>query len=257
MLKAVILCGGFGTRLGEETQVRPKPMVEIGEHPILWHVMKIYASQGFQDFFLALGYRGEAIKDYFLNYRSRNSGVCVNLSTGGVSYLNNHGEDWHVRMIDTGLRTMTGGRLRRLRPYLEDGGTFLMTYGDAVARVDLRALVDFHRRHGRVATVTAVRPPARFGALAFDGEVVTEFKEKPQTGEGWINGGFFVFEPEVFDYIAGDDTVLEESPLEQLARERQLMAFHLYDYWQCMDTLRDRNTLAEHWASGTAPWKVW
>jgi len=232
-------------------------MVEIGEHPILWHVMKIYASQGFKDFLLAVGYRGEAIKDYFLNYRSRSSGVGVDLASGAVSYLNNHGEDWRVRMIDTGSNTLTGGRLRRLRPYLQSGGTFMMTYGDAVARIDLRALLEFHRRHGRLATVTAVRPPARFGALAFDGEVVTEFKEKPQAGEGWINGGFFVFEPAVFAYIAGDDTVLEESPLEQLARERQLMAFHLHDYWQCMDTLRDRNTLAERWSSGNAPWKVW
>lgn len=256
-MKTVILCGGLGTRLTEETIIRPKPMVEIGDHPLMWHIMKIYATQGFKDFILAVGYKGEVIKDYFLNYRSRNSDVCVDLSTGAISYGNNHYEDWRVRIIDTGIRTMTGGRLRRLKPYLADGGTFMMTYGDAVARIDIRRLLEFHRQHGRVATLTAVRPAARFGALSFDGDQVIEFKEKPQASEGWINGGFFIFEPTVFDYVTGDDTVLEESPLEGLAADHQLMAFRLYDYWQCMDTLRDRNVLTERWKSGDAPWRIW
>jgi glucose-1-phosphate cytidylyltransferase len=247
----------MGTRLSEETLVKPKPMVEIGERPILWHIMKIYSSQGLNDFILALGYKGEVIKDYFLNYRSRNSEVLVDLATGVSSYGDGVCEDWRVRMIDTGDRVMTGGRLRRLKPCLAHEGTFMMTYGDAVARIDLTKLAEFHRRHGKLATVTAVRPAARFGAMVFDGDQVVEFKEKPQTGEGWINGGFFVFEPAVIDYIDDDQTVLEEAPLERLTADGQLMAYRLQGYWQCMDTMRDRDGLNEQWVRGSAPWKTW
>jgi glucose-1-phosphate cytidylyltransferase len=256
-VKTVILCGGLGTRLSEETQVKPKPMVEIGGRPILWHLLQIYGSQGIDEFVLALGYKGEVIRDYFLHYHARSRDGVVDLATGTTKFDDTECDDWRVHLVDTGERTMTGGRLKRLESRLRPGGTFMATYGDAVARIDIQRLLAFHRSHGGLATVTAVRPPARFGALGFDGDRVVEFKEKPQTSEGWINGGFFVFEPEVFDYIDGDQTVLEEGPLERLARDGQLWAHRLDGYWQCMDTIRDRNVLNEMWERGEAPWKSW
>lgn len=256
-MKTVILCGGMGTRLSEETQVKPKPMVEIGGKPILWHILSLYARYGYKDFVLALGYKGEVIKDYFLHYHPRTSDVKVHLASGRVEYANTLAEDWDVEMVHTGEGTMTGGRLRRLRPILEGGGTFMLTYGDGLSNVPIDRLVAFHERHGRLATVTAVRPPARFGTMAFNGDRVVEFEEKPQVGEGWINGGFFVFEPEVLDYIEGDHTVLEAEPLENLAKDGQLMAYKHEGFWHCMDTLRDRNYLEDVWRSGRAPWKRW
>lgn len=253
-MKTVILCGGLGTRLAEETQVKPKPMVEIGGRPILWHIMKIYEHHGFREFMLALGYKGELIKDYFLNYHARLSDLTVHLKSGRAEYSNPTAEDWQVSLLDTGADTMTGGRLLRLRPHLQSSGTFMLTYGDGVADVDIPALLSFHRTHGRLATVTAVRPSARFGGLLIGKGRVQDFKEKPQSGEGWINGGFFVFEPGVFDYLSDDATVLEQAPLENLARDGQLMAYQHSGYWQCMDTVRDRDRLQAAWESGLAPW---
>ena len=253
-MKTVLLCGGLGTRLSEETQVKPKPMVEVGGYPMIWHIMKIYAHYGFNDFTLALGYKGGVIKDYFLNYHSRQSDMTVNLKNGQIDYSNPSAEDWRVSLIDTGANTMTGGRLLRLKHHLQDGGSFLLTYGDGVADVDISALLNFHRKHGRLATVTAVRPSARFGGMHIGDGQVLDFKEKPQTGEGWINGGFFVFEPAIFDYIADDATMLEQSPIENLVSDRQLMAYEHKGYWQCMDTIRDRDALQTLWDSGRAPW---
>ncbi len=255
-VKTVILCGGLGTRLSEETGSRPKPMVEIGGKPVLWHIMKLYAAYGFGEFALALGYKGEIIKDYFVNYRYRHTSLTVDLRTAAMEILDGHADEWRVHLVDTGAETQTGGRVRRLKPLLGNQ-TFMLTYGDGVAAIDLRDLLAFHRRHGKLATVTAVRPPARFGGLRFDGDLVTEFIEKPQIGEGWINGGFFVFEPQVLDYIAGDSTVLEREPLERLAAERQLVAYRHEGFWQCMDTLRDVRLLDSLWAEDKAPWKAW
>ncbi len=255
-MKVVILAGGRGTRLAEETEVRPKPMVEIGGKPILWHIMKIYASYGHKEFYIACGYKGEFIKEYFRNFFIHNSDYIVNLGTGAVDIVSNNGIDWQVAVIDTGLETMTGGRIRRLQQYL-DGDSFLATYGDGVANVDLGALVDFHSAHGKLATITAVRPAARFGGLVVEGDSVREFTEKPQTGEGWINGGFFVFEAGVFDYLDGDDSILEREPLERLALDGQLMAYRHDGFWQPMDTLREKVLLESLWNSGDAPWKVW
>ena len=256
-MKTVILCGGLGTRLSEETLVKPKPMVEIGPRPILWHILKIYAHQGFKNFLLALGFKGEVIKDYFINYHPLTSDVTVNLATGKITCANTTAEDWVVQMVDTGRDCMTGGRLHRLEPMLRPAGAFMLTYGDGVADINVQALVAFHKRHGRLATVTAVRPPARFGGIICRDDQVVEFKEKPQTGEGWINGGFMVFEPGVFDYLHGDATVLEEAPLENLARDGQLMAYKHHGFWHCMDTLRDKNTLEALWSTGQAKWKLW
>ena len=253
-MRVVILCGGLGTRLSEETQARPKPMVEIGGRPILWHIMQMYQRHGLSDFVLALGYRGEMLKGYFLDYRARRSDLTVNLTSGQVDYSNPTVEDWRVALVDTGPKTMTGGRLLRLKPHLQSGGTFMLTYGDGVSNVDITALLAFHRSHGRLATVTAVRPPVRFGELSIDGHRVSKFEEKPQAAEGWINGGFFVFEPAVLDFITGDSTMLEREPLEQLAEQGELMAYHHVGFWQCMDTLRDKQALEELWASGKALW---
>jgi glucose-1-phosphate cytidylyltransferase len=255
-MKVVILAGGYGTRLQEETAVRPKPMVEIGGRPLLWHIMQIYAAYGHTEFFIALGYKGEVIKQYFLTYYLYHHSFRIDLATGRVQVYNGTPENWTVHLIDTGLETQTGGRLKRLAPFL-GRETFLMTYGDGVADVDLDALVAFHRRHGRLATVTAVRPPARFGGLTFDGDRVVRFVEKPSLGEGWINGGFFVLEPGVLDYIAGDATPFEGEPLERLAADGELMAYRHQGFWQCMDTLRDVRLLESLWQSGEAPWKVW
>ncbi len=252
-MKTVILCGGLGTRLAEETHLKPKPMVEIGGRPMLWHIMKIYERHGFREFFLALGYKGDMIKDYFLNYHVRQSDLTVRLKTGQIEYSNPTAEDWSVSLIDTGALTMTGGRLLRMASRLR-GETFMLTYGDGVSDVDVETLIRFHRSHGRLATVTAVRPTARFGGLHLDGGQVTAFKEKPQSGEGWINGGFFVFEPSIFDFLQDDQTVLEQSPLELLAAQGQLMAYEHGGYWQCMDTIRDRDALEALWKSGNAPW---
>lgn len=254
-MKVVILCGGLGTRLSEETQLKPKPMVEIGARPILWHIMRIYDRHGFRDFMLALGYKGEVIKDYFVNYHARQSDITVHLRRGEVEFSNPAVEDWSVSLVDTGANTQTGGRLRRLRDRLAPHGTFMMTYGDGLANIDLTALMAFHRAHGRIATVTAVRPPARFGDLQIVDNVVNSFEEKPQAGAGWINGGFFVLEPAVFDYISDDTIIFERAPLENLGRDRQLMAFHHSGYWQSMDTLRDKTALESLWLSGEAPWK--
>jgi glucose-1-phosphate cytidylyltransferase len=254
-MNTVILCGGLGTRLSEETQIKPKPMVEIGGRPILWHIMKTYERYGFNKFILALGYKGEMIKDYFLNYHARLSDLTVHLKNGQVDYSNPTAEAWLVSLINTGANTMTGGRLLRLKPYLQSGGTFMLTYGDGVSDVDLTALLAFHRSHGRLATVTAVRPPVRFGELSIAENRVIKFQEKPQAGEGWINGGYFVFEPNVFDFISGDSTLLEREPLEQLAESGELMTYKHLGYWQCMDTLRDKTSLEELWKNGKAPWR--
>jgi glucose-1-phosphate cytidylyltransferase len=253
-MKTVILCGGLGTRLAEETQVRPKPMVEVGGRPMLWHIMNIFARHGMGDFVLALGYKGNIIKEYFLNYHPLMSDLTVHLKTGAVDYSNPTAEDWHVSMIDTGANTMTGGRLLRLKHLLQPGGTFMLTYGDGVSDVDVSALLRFHRSHGKLATVTAVRPSARFGGMHIGGGKVVDFKEKPQSGEGWINGGFFVCEPGVFDYLSDDSTVLEQSPLETLTADGELMAYQHHGYWQCMDTIRDRDALQSAWDSGSPAW---
>jgi glucose-1-phosphate cytidylyltransferase len=254
-MQTVILCGGLGTRLSEETQVKPKPMVEIGGRPILWHIMRIYARYGYKNFTLALGYKGEVIKDYFLQYHARQNDLTIELQTGTVQYSNPTAEDWTVTLVDTGANTMTGGRLLRLADRLRPGGTFMVTYGDGVSDIDVNALLAFHRSHGKLATLTAVRPPVRFGDVRIENDRVSSFVEKPQAGEGWINGGFFVFEPKVFDVIDGDATMLEREPLEQLAAKGELMAYHHSAYWQCMDTLRDKSALEGLWASGKAPWK--
>lgn len=256
LTKAVILAGGLGTRLAEETDVRPKPMVEIGGRPILWHILKHFAHHGCREFVIALGYKGEVIKQYFREYQALDGDMTVSLADGTVQrHLGAH-DDWVVHLVDTGLETQTGGRLGRLRSWVGDE-RFLLTYGDGVCNVDLRALMEFHARCGRTATVTAVRPPARFGGLIFDGDLVAEFTEKPQIGEGWINGGYMVLEPGVFDLIAGDRTSLEIDVLEHLARQRQLAAFQHEGFWQCMDTLRDKRQLDQLWREQKAPWRIW
>ena len=255
-MKIVILAGGFGTRLAEETEVKPKPMVEIGGRPILWHIMKHYAHYGFKEFFIALGYKGEVIKRYFLDYYALNGNITVNLSDGGVRVDNQKSEDWIVHLMDTGLQSMTGGRIKRLMPWLKDE-TFMVTYGDGVSNVNLQDLLKFHRSHGKIATVTAVRPPARFGGLIFNGDLVARFTEKPQTGEGWINGGFLVLEPGILEYLEGENSILESDGLEPLAEAGQLAAYRHPDFWQCMDTLRDLRRLESLWQSGNPPWKLW
>jgi len=255
-MKVVILAGGMGTRLAEETTVRPKPMVEIGDRPILVHIMNWYAAQGFKEFIIALGYKGEVIKQYFLNYYALNSNITVQLDTGQVTVHDGLRHDWIVHLVDTGLGTMTGGRLLRLKPWLNADDCFMMTYGDGLADVDIRALVAFHHSHGRLATVTAAHPPARFGDIQLEGNQVVRFAEKPQAAAGWINAGFFVLHPKVLDYIKGDDTIWERDPLERLACDGQLMAYCHEGFWQPMDTLREKQILEEIWQSGRAPWKT-
>ena len=253
-MKTVILCGGLGTRLSEETVLRPKPMVEIGGWPILWHIMQIYERGGFTDFILALGYKGDIIKEYFLNYHARKSDILINLLNGNVEYINRKHENWRVAMIETGLSTLTGGRVRRLQQMLESEGTFMVTYGDGVSDVDIKKVLAFHRSHGKIATVTAVRPSARFGGVSIDNGQVLRFEEKPQSGEGWINGGFFIFEPAIFRYLDADSSILERDPLEKLVKEEQLMAFQHDGFWQCMDTVRDRDYLQSLCHNGNIPW---
>jgi glucose-1-phosphate cytidylyltransferase len=258
-MKVAILAGGLGSRLAEETEVRPKPMVEIGGRPILWHIMKHYAHYGFDDFVIALGYKSEYIKRYFVEYIHYNeTNLTVNFRDGSVRAHPNGSferEDWTVQLIETGFMTATGGRIKQLAPYLENQ-TFMLTWGDGVSDVDLAALLEYHRRHGKLATITAVRPPARFGRLDLDGDAVAQFSEKPLE-EGWINGAFFVLEPAVFDYVEGDETQWEREPLERLAKDGQLMAFRHPAFWQCMDTLRDKKLLEDLWNGGDPPWRVW
>jgi glucose-1-phosphate cytidylyltransferase len=254
-MKVGILAGGLGTRLAEETVVKPKPMVEIGGKPIIWHIMRSFADYGCREFVIALGYKGEMIKDYFINYRKRTCSLTVKLSTGDLLVHNGHTEDWTVHLLDTGAKTQTGGRVKRIAEYIGNE-PFLLTYGDGVSNVNIDELVQFHKSHGKTATITAVRPPARFGDLVFKGENVESFSEKAQTGGGWINGGFFVLEPEIVNYIDSLDTSFESSPMERLTRENQLMAYRHHDFWQCMDTLRDVQLLEKMWASGNVPWRV-
>lgn len=255
-MKVVILAGGLGTRLAEETTLRPKPMVEIGGRPMLWHVMNIYAGHGFKDFLVACGYKGECIKEYFHSYVTRSNDYFIDLQNGSCDVVSRNGIDWRVGMIDTGLNTMTGGRLLRLKEWLQNE-TFMVTYGDGVGNIDINSLLEFHRSNGRLATVTAVRPPARFGALQLNGDAVCKFSEKSQADEGWINGGFFVFEPQVLDYLSDDETVLEREALENLAADGELVAYRHYGFWQPMDTLREKQQLEDLWQRGNAPWATW
>ena len=255
-MKVVILAGGLGTRLSEETEIKPKPMVEIGGIPMLWHIMKYYAHFGFGEFCIALGYRGEVIKRFFMDYYNLNGNMSINLADGTVLTRDRECEDWTVHLQNTGLETNTGGRVKRFESQLKDE-SFMITYGDGVCDVNLQNLLEFHRAHGRIATLTAVRPPARFGGLIFDGDVVSDFTEKPQIGEGWINGGFMVCEPDIFRYLKDDSTSLEADALEKLASDRELAAYRHEGFWQCMDTLRDKRLLDELWRESRAPWKVW
>jgi glucose-1-phosphate cytidylyltransferase len=256
-VKAVILAGGYGTRLAEETVLHPKPMVEIGGKPILWHIMKIYAHHGITDFVICLGYKGYVIKEYFANYVLHNADVTVDLAANAITYHENQAEPWRVTLVDTGLDTMTGGRIKRVAAYLEPDEPFCMTYGDGVSDVDIGALVGFHRREGRAATVTTVQPLGRFGATVVEGTRVVEFIERSAGDDNHVNGGFFVLEPEVLDYIAGDGTMWEREPLSDLARDGKVSAFRHDGFWQPMDTLREKHLLEEIWSTGHAPWKVW
>lgn len=255
-MKAVILAGGLGSRISEESHLRPKPMVEIGGKPIIWHVMKIYSHFGINDFVICLGYKGYVIKEYFANYFLHMSDVTFDMAQNRMQIHDQHAEPWRVTLVDTGEHTMTGGRLKRVRKYLGDE-TFCMTYGDGVADIDLAALLSFHRSHGKQATVTAVQPPGRFGSLELKGTQVHGFQEKPQGDGGWINGGFFVLEPRALDHITGDTTVWEQEPMRQLAQSGELMSHFHQGFWHPMDTLRDRNQLEERWDRGHAPWRLW
>ena len=255
-MKAVILAGGLGTRLSEETGTRPKPMVDIGGRPILWHIMKTYSHYGIQDFVICLGYKGYMIKEYFSNYFLHMSDVTIDIVNNSMKIHQNNAEPWRVTLVDTGENTMTGGRLKRVRSYLNNE-TFCMTYGDGVGNVNIEALLTFHRAHGKMATLTATQPPGRFGALDLDGSRIASFQEKPHGDGSWINGGFFVLETGVIDYIADDSTLWEKEPMEKLAQQNQLHAFLHKGFWQPMDTLRDKVHLEELWNSGKAPWKIW
>ena len=254
-IKTIILCGGLGTRLSEETHLKPKPMVEIGERPILWHIMSLFSKFGINNFTLALGYKGDVIKDYFKNYHSRMSNMSINTKSGKIVYQTPTIEDWDINLIDTGVNSMTGGRLLRLKKYFhEDDSPFILTYGDGLADIDIEKLVNFHISHGKIATVTVVRPPARFGGLKILDNRVLKFQEKPESGENWINGGFFVFQKEIFNYLEGDLTILERLPLENLVKDGELMAYEHTGFWQCMDTIRDRDLLQNIIKSGIIPW---
>ena len=256
-MKAVILAGGLGSRLSEETTSRPKPMVEIGGKPILWHIMKIYAAHGINDFVICLGYKGYMIKEYFANYYLHTCDITFDLSGGDMEVHRSTAEPWRVTLVDTGASTMTGGRLKRVLSYVQEDEEFCFTYGDGVSDLDIGALIEFHRASGRIATVTAVQPPGRFGAMSIDGQLVDTFEEKPRGDGSWMNGGFFVVSPKVASYLGGDDTVWEQEPLRALARDRELASFRHDGFWHPMDTLRDRNELQDLWESGDAPWRSW
>jgi glucose-1-phosphate cytidylyltransferase len=253
----VLLAGGLGTRLREETETRPKPMVEVGGYPILWHIMKTYAHYGYDEFVVCLGYKGHIIKDFFLNYKTRHGGMSIDLGSGAYTMHDaDLGEKWKVHLLETGDNTMTGGRIKKAAEFLGKR-RFMATYGDGVADIDINALVQFHEAHGKKATLSAVRPPARFGGLTIEGDNIKSFNEKPTLGEGWINGGYMVFEPEIADYIENDDSILERAPVETLAAEGELMAYRHDRFWQCMDTVRDLTYLREQWDAGSPPWKIW
>lgn len=256
-MKAVILAGGLGTRISEESHLKPKPMIEIGGKPIIWHILKIYSTHGINDFIICLGYRGYVIKEYFANYFLHTSDVTFDMSKNAMEVHERHAEPWRVTLVDTGEETMTGGRLKRVEPYLRDEEAFCFTYGDGVGDVDIADSIDFHRRHGKLATVTAVQPPGRYGALQCDGAKVTGFTEKPRGDGGMINGGYFVLSPKVIDFIDGDNTSWEGDPLTRLAHVGEIMAYEHYGFWQPMDTLREKNMLEDLWNSGRAPWKIW
>ncbi len=256
-MKAVILAGGLGSRLSEETVLRPKPMVEIGGRPILWHIMNIIATHGITEFIIALGYRAEIIKEYFLNFYTLNNDVSVDLGAGTTTVHTRSRTDWKVHLVDTGLHTQTGGRLRRLQSWLGDDEPFLFAYGDGVADLDLTDMIRYHSSHGRLATVATVLAPERFGRIAYEGDRVAAFYEKPDNVEGWINGGFFVLDPKVISYIDDDNTAWERTPVERLARDGQLMGYRHHGFWSCMDTLREKNSLEQIWNSGKAPWRIW
>lgn len=255
-MKAVILAGGLGTRISEETHLKPKPLIEIGGKPILWHIMKIYSAHGVNDFIICCGYRGYLIKEYFANYFLHMSNVTFDMVNNEMEVHERYVEPWRVTLVDTGDSTMTGGRLKRIKSYLDDED-FCFTYGDGVGDVDITSLIAFHQEHGRLATVTAMQPPGRFGALSMTGEDVVSFQEKPHGDVAWINGGFFVLSPKVIDYIDGDESIWEREPMEKLASERHFSAYFHEGFWQPMDTLRDKNLLDELWQKGVAPWKIW
>ncbi len=255
-MKVVILAGGLGSRIGDENELKPKPMIEIGGRPILWHIMKLFSTQGFNQFIIALGIKGEIVKRYLVDYAALHSNLTVDLKTGKVTLLDEPDQDWMVELIDTGLKTQTGGRIKRLAEHINNQ-TFILTWGDSLSDIDLRRLVEFHQSHGKLATVTAVRPTARYGTMVFEGEQVVEFSSRPQLNEGWMNGGYFVLNPGVFNYIDGDDTVWEHDPLERLAKDGQLMAYKHDSFWFCLDTARERYILENLWQLNQAPWKVW
>jgi glucose-1-phosphate cytidylyltransferase len=254
-MKVVLLAGGLGTRISEESALRPKPMIEIGGRPVLWHIMKIYLAHGLRDFVICCGYKGYMIKEYFANYSLHMSDVTIDMERNSIEVHQKKTEPWRVTLVDTGEATQTGGRLKRIADYIDDD--FCMTYGDGVGAVNIGELIAFHRQHGKLATMTATQPPGRFGALQMDGHAVTSFLEKPTGDGGWINGGFFVLSPKTLDLIEGDETIWERDPLETLARDKQLQAYFHSGFWQPMDTLRDKNHLEDLWGSGKAPWKVW
>ena len=254
-MKTVILCGGYGSRLSEETTSKPKPMIKIGEYPILWHIMKRYNKFNIKDFIIALGYKGEYIKDYFYNYNIRNNNFSIDLGLSKTKFLNNKSENWKIDLIDTGLNTMTGGRLLRLKPQLENEQMFMLTYGDGLSNINIDELVDFHKSHGKIGTMSVVKPTMKFGEVFLDSDgLVKKFQEKPELNTGWINGGFFVFSPKIFDYIEDDSTMLERDPLENLVSDNELMAFQHNGFWQCMDTMKEKQLLNSVWESGDAPW---
>jgi len=255
-MKVVILAGGFGSRLSEETILKPKPMVEVGGKPILWHIMNSYSTHSFNEFIIALGYKQEMVKEYFLNFYAFNNDISINLTTGKTIFHNGKQPDWNIHLVDTGLHTQTGGRVKRLKNWLDTDKPFMLTYGDGVTDLDITALMRFHNSHGKLATVTTVRSPARFGRIGFTGDQVTDFYEKRKNSEGWINGGYFVIESKALDYIDGDHTVWEREPVENLARDGHLMGYRHNGFWSCMDTLKEKNLLEELWASGKAPWRT-